>query len=241
MTAPVLELDWSDTETSGLAETVDEVLALDRQIIEYAFATWDANNGVTKSLERKVMPTGDAIADALECASKGYNHFTGTANWMNPTSNPREYVHAAPWSADDCENVHDFLVDGCLAGSNPGFDLNFYKAEFHRLGHLDGFPKLSTHRKCDVGQGAWYLFAVGLVDKTGLVTLASHLGVEHKSHTAMGDVLASIGCFERLVDEYINRPRRMLELLRAIADGGPLSGEEFEELRAEIAALGPGL
>lgn len=237
---PVLTLTWGDTETSGLAETIDEAVQMDRRVIEYAFALWDGDNGITQKVERKVMPTGDAIADAEELAAKGYNHFSGTRNWMNPTKNPREYTHALPWSGDDCEVVCEYLEDRTIAGSNPAFDILMLKAEFFRLGFLDDFPKLKSHRKCDIGQGAWFLFAVGLVDRTGLEPLAKHLGVEHKAHTAMGDVLASIGCFERLVDEYINRPRRMLELLHACAEA-PLKGEEFDELRAEIAALGPGL
>lgn len=206
-------LTFGDTETSGIAGSVEEAIKLDRQIIEYAFVVW-SNGDRIRRIERKVMPTGGAIADAEECAANGWNHFKRD-DWWTPVG-PQEYTPAKPWSEADCENVDDFLTDATFAGSNPAFDLHMFQATFHvfGVGHL--FPKLATHRMCDVGALAWPLWTVGLTDKTGLAPLAKLLGVEHRAHTAMGDVEACIDCFEILVESFVFRPRQQAELLREL-------------------------
>ena len=235
-----LRLTFADTETTGLADTVDEALIRDREVIEYAFVTWEDGDQV-RSFERKVMPSpGQPTTDAEFCASKGWNHFTGASDWLVKVGE-REYGPAKRWSLEDCDNVDSFLKGETLAGSNPGFDLNMFKAEFARLDRLQSFPKLATPRMLDIGQGAWFLFAAGLVDRTGLEPLAKYLGVEHKAHTAMGDVLACIGCFERLCDEYLFRPRKLTGLLRDVADSGGMDAEDCGALTQELAGLGAGL
>ncbi len=206
---------FADTETDGLAESVDEAIREGRQVIEYAFVIWEDGDRLSK-LERKVMPTGDAVARCEELAAAGKNHFSGVRNWMNPAGESRAYVHARPWSGEDCENVDQFLGGETLAGSNPGFDLVMFQAQFYALGFGDKFPKLATHRKLDVGQLAWPLWSVGLVERTGLETLAKFLNVPHKAHTAMGDVEACIDCFEILLDSYVYRPRQMAELMHEL-------------------------
>lgn len=205
---------FGDTETDGLAESVEEAVAEGRQVIEYAFVIWEDGDR-KESIVRKVMPTGDAIARAEELAAKGFNHFS-KRDWLNPTGNSREYSAALPWAVSDCENVDHFLGGETLAGSNPRFDLTILKAQFYQFGVGDKFPELATHRMLDVGALAWPLWTVGLTEKTGLGPLAKLLGVEHKAHTAMGDVEACIDCFEILIDSYIYRPRQQAELLHEL-------------------------
>ncbi len=202
---------FADTETDGLADSVEEAIREGRQVIEYAFVIWEDGDRTAK-LEKKVMPTGDAIERCEGLAAKGYNHFNGTRNWMNPHASGG-YSHAVPWSSSDCENVDNFLGGETLAGSNPMFDLIMFQAQFYALGFGDKFPQLATHRKLDIAQGAWFLWTVGLVERTGLETLARFLNVEHAAHTAMGDVEAAIDCFEILLDSYVFRPRQLTELL----------------------------
>ncbi len=227
---PKPRFSFGDTETDGLAESVEECVAEGRQVIEYAFVIWE--DGERKdSIVRKVMPTGDAITRAEECAAKGWNHFERTS-WMNPTGQPREYSAALPWSEHDCENVDRFLAGETLAGSNPRFDLTVLKGQFYQFG--DKFPELATHRMLDVGALAWPLWTVGLTEKTGLAPLAKLLGVEHKAHTAMGDVEACIACFEILIDSYIYRPRQQAELLHEL---GKEKGIDAAIIDREIGKL----
>ncbi len=212
-------LVFGDTETTGLCgnpSSLDEALRLDRQIIEYAFAVWE-DGAILKRFERKVMPTGYALADAEHCASNGWNHFKAS-DWMNPTGQPRSYTHAVPWSGDDCQHTADYLTGETLAGSNPSFDLVMFKAEFQRLGFLDDFPKLATHRMCDVGALAWPLWAFQLTERTGLEPLTKLLGIPHEAHKAMGDVLASVAVFEALCDQYVGKPRQLRDLLVELAE-----------------------
>lgn len=231
MTTPKkLRLCFTDAETTGLAETVDEALIKDREVIEYAFVIWEDGEHVN-AFSKKVAPSpGQPTADAELCASKGWNFYS-----------QKEWAASKRWDLSDCEMVDKFLGGETVAGSNPRFDQDLFKAEFARLDQLPNYPKLATHRMLDIGQGAWFLFAAGLVDKTGLEPLAKHLGVEHRAHTAMGDVLACIGCFERLCDEYLFRPRKLTELLRAVADSGGMDAEDCGTLTAELKTLGAGL
>lgn len=223
---------FADTETSGLAESVEEAVSLGRQIIEYAFVIWEDGERIDK-LVRKVMPTGDAIAHAEECAANGWNHFQRDS-WYNPTGETREYAPAKPWDVVDCENVDQYLAGETLAGSNPRFDLTLFKAQFYQFGVGDRFPELATHRMLDVGALAWPLWTVGLTEKTGLAPLAKLLGVEHKAHTAMGDVEACIDCFEILIDSYVYRPRQLTELLHEL---GKEEGIDSAVIDREVGKL----
>lgn len=230
-----LRFTVADTETTGLCgdpPNVDEALKLDRQIIEYAFVVWEEGH-ILKRFQRKVMPTGDALADAEECARKGWNHFSHR-DWLNPVGN-REYGLAKPWAKSDCENVFDFLDGETMAGSNPDFDLVMFKAEFVRMGLSGAFPQLVTHRKLDVGKLAWPLWSVKLVEKTGLEPLTKFLGIEHKAHTAMGDCEAVVTVFEELCDQYIHVPRRLRDLVLAACEG--LDHDDADTLKAELAKL----
>jgi DNA polymerase III epsilon subunit-like protein len=78
---------------------------------------------------------------------------------------------------------------------------------------------LGTHRKMNTGDLAWPLVAAGLVEKTGLETLAAFLGVEHQAHTAMGDVKACVKVYEILCERFIHSPRKLRELCAAIIPG----------------------
>lgn len=211
---PKPRLTFCDTETSGVCESVEDAIANNRQVIEYAFVVWEDGDRL-KRIERKVMPTGSAVEDAEFCAANGWNHFKKT-DWFTATTTPREYAPAKPWSEADCENVEAFLQDETLAGSNPAFDLRMLKAAFHMFGCGDLFPKLATHRMCDVGALAWPMWAVSLTEKTGLESLCKLLGVTYAQHTAMGDAEACIDCFEILIESYIFRPRQQAELLREL-------------------------
>ncbi len=210
-------LAFTDVETSGLAgdpPSIDEAIKSERQIIEYAVCIWQ-DGQISKRFEKKVMPTGQGLIDAVDCAAKGYNHFD-EKNWFRKVGE-REYAPALPWSVDDCGQVSELLEGETIAGSGPAFDLVMYKAEFFR--QVKAFPKLATHRMLNTGDLAWPLWYAGLVEKTGLETLAKFLGVEHKAHTAMGDVLACISVWEILAESYVGAPRKLRDLVKAIVPG----------------------
>lgn len=213
-----LRLCFADTETTGLAESVEDAIANDRQVIEYAFKIWEEGL-IVKTCEQKVMPTGDAIDDAIELAKKGFNHFDERQWWRRTKSGyGREFEIAKPWSLEDCDNVIDCLEGETLAGSNPRFDLVMLKAQFAGVNALKYFPKLATRRMMNTGDLAWILWSVRLVDKTGLETLTKFFDIEHKAHTAMGDVDACIKVFETMVDTFVHGPRRLKELCHAVID-----------------------
>lgn len=210
-------LVFADVECSGLADSVEEIIAADHlEVIEYAFAIWEDGEVKTK-LVRKVYPCHkDALAAAEECAEKGYNHFDRN-NWTNqPVGSGQEYRQADFWCAIDREHVKAFLQGERLAGSNPAFDLRFLKGMFAKHNEMAVFPTLADHRMCDLNGLAWPLWALRLVEKTGLEHSAALFGIEHKKHTAMGDVEASIAVWERYCEHYIWRPRDMRELLEAL-------------------------
>lgn len=210
-----LRLCFADTETSGLAESVEDAIANDRQVIEYCFKVWEEGS-IKRSIVRRVMPTGDALHDAVDCAKAGYNRFNPDEWWTRVGFT--EHGRAKPWCKEDRENVSEFLQGETLAGSNPRFDLIMLKAEFARDRRLEDFPKLATHRMMNTGDLAWLLWSVRLVDKTGLETLTKLLGIEHKAHTAEGDVDACIKVFETMCDTLVGGPRKLKRLCEAIID-----------------------
>lgn len=229
---PKHRLTFTDVESTGLCgdqPSIDEALRANRQIIEYAFVVWEDGN-IVKTFEKKVMPTGDALKDAEECAANGWNHFD-KAKWWAPNA-PGEYSPAKPWGEADCEVVSDFTTDATMAGSNPAFDQVLYRAEFFRL--VKAYPKASTHRMMDTGALAWPLIAAGLIEKSGLEHLAKFLGVEHKQHTAMGDVRACIGVYEILCERFIHSPRKLRDLVLAIVPG--LQPKSDQKDAAELLA-----
>lgn len=238
------KLTFGDTETTGLfgdPASLEECIALDRQIIDYAFADWD-DGQILRKYSQKVMPTGDQVEEAIALAKQGFNRFDPDQWWRNKVAakgTQGVYEPAAPWSGEDCEIVYDYLDGTTFAGSNPDFDFIIFKKEFHALGFLDDFPKLATRRKVDVGKLAWPLWAYQLTEKTGLESLTKLLGIPHEAHTALGDVEASIAVFEECCELYVGRPRRLLELARAAAEC--MTGEDRAELLGELEALGPGL
>jgi hypothetical protein len=227
-----LRLCFADTETTGLAESVEDAIENNRQVIEYAFKIWEEGH-VVRSFEQKVMPTGYGLEDAIDCAAKGYNHFD-RAQWWASTRNSREYHIAVPWSLHDCDNVIEYVGGETLAGSNPRFDLVMFKAEFARLRVTEHFPALATHRMMNTGDLAWLLWSVRLVEKTGLETLTKFFDLPHKAHTAMGDVDACIAVFETMVDTLVRGPRRMRDLCQALIEELP-SKEDRTAARAALA------
>ncbi len=220
-------ITFTDTETSGLADTVDEAITNDIEVVEYSFAIWSPEHGTEKIMVEQVMPSADAEPGAIHCASKGWNHYD-RSRW--------DLVKAKRWNGDDCEEVAEYLEGATMGGSNPRFDLCMYKAEFARLGFLNDFPKLGTHRLCDVGALAWPMWAYRLTEKTGLATLTELLGIEHKAHTAMGDVRACIEVFEALCDQFIDKPRLLRELLVELGDD--LGGTVKATVRSELDKIG---
>lgn len=234
-------LVFIDTEDSGLADSLEQIIADDSlEVVEYAFAIWEDGN-VHSKLVRKVYPCHrDALAAAKDCAEKGFNHFVEGNAWTNDV-NPHQEAEprqADFWNAIDREHVKAFLQGARLAGSNPAFDLRFLKGMFAKHNELELFPTLADHRMLDLNGLAWPLWSLSLIEKTGLEHAAAYFGIEHKKHTAMGDVEASIAVWEQYLERYLWRPRDLRDLCEALLDElTTAKPKAAAKMRAELAKL----
>lgn len=236
-------LVFTDVECTGLADSLEQIISDDSlEVIEYAFAIWE-DGEVKAKLCRKVYPCNvAALAAANDCAKQKWNHFDPD-NWTNDkrsevVAGKEKGVQADFWNAIDREHVKAFLQGERLAGSNPAFDLRFLKGMFAKHNELEQFPQLADHRMLDLNGLAWPLWSLSLIEKTGLEHAAKYFGLEHKAHTAMGDVEASIKVWEEYLERYLWRPRDLRDLCEAMLDVlGDRNPKAAAKARAELAKL----
>lgn len=202
-------LIFLDTETTGLEDDPDA------EVIEYAFAEWDSDkpgdDKIVRIDSQLVMPRHGCPEEAAKI--NGYD----PALWR---------AHdARPFGSGDVDNVLSYLKPGSLiAGSNPRFDINFLKREFRRTESMTYWPKIE-HRYLNLASLAWPLWAVQEVDGVGLAYLTEYFSIEHKQHSAEGDVRASVAVWEALFSIYVDGPKRQKEALIEIGNDAREKGD----------------
>ena len=213
MSRPPWKLVFFDTETTGLPEKEPfrSNPKLGPEIVEYAIADW--SDGEVTNIEHKLIwpynaPEPDA--EGICRTTDGYPLRFRKDEWGA--------AKAVKWNLADSRTVLQRFKGHQLAGSNPAYDMALVRFEQDRIGQP--WPQWS-HRKVDTAAAGVWLYIQGVVEQTGLVALAKHFGIEHDAHTAMGDVLASIKVFERLIDEFVLKPKRMREALAEIVEHSP--------------------
>lgn len=204
-----MKLIFIDTETTGFEDDPNT------EVIEYAFAEWDSDkagdNKVVRIDSQLVLPKNGCPEQAAKI--NGYSEQL----WIDSG--------AKHWAQSDVENTLAYLLPGCnIAGSNPRFDTRCLKREFQKHGALTEWPRIS-HRYLNLASLAWPLWAMQEVESVGLESLAEYFSVEHKAHTAKGDVEASIAVWEKLFDLYVHGPKTMREALVEIGDDARSKGD----------------
>lgn len=202
-----MKIVFLDTETTGLPKHFPS--GAGPECTEYCLADWD-DGKVSDLIHVRVMPQNAPPADPKTGVVR-------TPDGFPLSFRPDEWTahNAKPWSAEDNRRVFDRLHGKYVGGSNPRFDLDRFRFEVDRFSK--GGPRFETqHRIMDLNALGFPLWVAGVVESTGLVALAKYFNVEHDAHTSNGDVLASIAVFERLLDEFLIKPKRMREFLTEV-------------------------
>jgi DNA polymerase III subunit epsilon len=93
-------------------------------------------------------------------------------------------------------DLHKMLQGNTVAGSNPRFDTNLLARTFAFM-NMD--PEPWHHRLLDLSAYAAGVFGLPFSELPGLNKVCQMLGVDQLGeHSAMGDVLTTMECFERL-------------------------------------------
>ncbi len=223
-----MKIRFTDTETTGLPKHFPK--GDGPEITEYCFALWE--DGETSEIEHAyIMPQNPPPSDPT----------TGTVRTPDgfPLSFRRdvwEQHNAKPWSREDNKLVFDRLHGAHIGGSNPRFDVDRYRFEVDRFSK--GGPRFEHHhRVMDLNALGYPLWVAGHVESTGLVALAKYFEIEHDAHTSRGDVLASIAVFERLLDEFLFKPKRMREFLVEVVELYGGGGEDQSLADAATEAM----
>lgn len=202
-------LTFIDTETTGLPKHFPK--GDGPEITEYCLATW--TDGVTTDLVHvRVMPQAAPKADPSTGVVRTVDGFPLSFRY-----DTWEAHNAKPWSAEDNRAMFSRLHGKHVGGSNPRFDLDRVRFELERFSKVGSRPE-PHHRIMDLNALGFPLWVAGLVESTGLVALAKYFEIEHDAHTSNGDVLASIAVFERLLDEFLIRPKRLREFVESICE-----------------------
>lgn len=210
-----MKLTFVDTETTGLPKHYPDGAC---EITEYCFATWE-DGKTSDGIHRLVQPQNAPAPDK--------DGICRTPDGFPLSYRPDQWKHAGakPWGAEDNRLVFDRLHGANVGGSNPRFDLERFRFEVERFSK--GGPRAEpSHRIMDLNALGYPLWASGAVESTSLVKLAAYFGIEHDAHTSNGDVLASIAVFERLLDEFLFRPKRMREFLVELVECYSVEGED---------------
>lgn len=190
-----MRIVFFDTETTGLIDKNP-----DAEIVEYAGATWDDGN-VTGKFHRRILPHFGCPPEAAKI--NGYDF----AAWK---ASGAEVMRVA-----DLADLRARLDGMMLGGSNPGFDKAMVRAACARLSQPA--PDWS-YKHLDLGAFGLLLQLEGVVENAKLETLAAYFGIPHEAHTAMGDVMASIGVWEACFERFMRTPNVMRSALVEIAD-----------------------
>lgn len=208
-------LNVFDTETTGTHDREPFLSSpeLGPEIVEYALVRW--NDGLaTPVLHKIIRPNNwrdtckldeDGTVRTLDGFPLAFREDTWNAG------------RAITWNRSDDQFMHRELPVAPVLGSNPAFDLRCVSWELSR----DGAAQLPYIRRVDTSSLGVYLLFQGLVDGTGLGKLAKFFGVEHEEHTAMGDVMATIGVLEKFIDQHVYLPRIYREALEVIREASP--------------------
>lgn len=109
--------------------------------------------------------------------------------------------------------LHEMLQGNTFGGSNPRFDANRLAKQFERL-RLD--PEPWHYKLSDVSAFGAGVLGIKPEEAPGLHDLCVRLGVINvEEHGAVGDALATVECYEKLINIQNNRPQN------AIAKGRP--------------------
>lgn len=222
-----MKLTFTDTETTGLPKHFPA--GDGPEITEYCFATWD--DGETSDLVHRYVQPQNAPKPDTEGIVRAEGGFI-----LSYRPDVWRSEGARPWSADDNRLVFDRLHGARVGGSNPRFDLECFRWEVERFS--SGGPRFEcSHRLMDLNALGYPLWATGAVESTGLVKLAAYFGIEHDAHTSRGDVLASIAVFERLLDEFLFKPKKMRDFCESLVELYGVPGEDQSLAEAAREAL----
>ncbi len=217
-------LTFTDTETTGLPKHFPKCDG--PEVTEYCFATWN-DGDVSDVIHVRVMPQNAPAAEPKTGVVRTTDGFPLSFRY-----DTWEAHNAQPWSAEDNRRVFDRLHGKYVGGSNPRFDLERFRFEADRFSK--GGPRfVEQHRIMDLNALGFPLWVAGLVESTGLVALAKYFKIEHDAHTSDGDVRASIAVFERLVDDFLVRPKKMRDFLEEVVEMYSDTDEPFANAARE--------
>lgn len=114
---------------------------------------------------------------------------------------------------DRWQQLLKLLNCNTFGGSNPTFDTAMVsKGASWAIGEhsmATGFwnaPSTWHHRLADLAAYAGPAFGLEPHELEGLADVCARLGVDDGEHTALGDARATVECFQKLADEYKQRP-----------------------------------
>jgi DNA polymerase III epsilon subunit-like protein len=168
-------IHFCDTETTGITD--------DDEVIQLCIARWVYENGAARVeplYHEWFMPVGRVSEEAARV-----NGYTEAAYAGKP-----RFSYLAAEQISKCLEGLEYW-----AGSNPSFDERMLRLAFKST--RTPFPKIG-HRKIDLSSNAFPLMALGKIPGLGMNNIGQYFGFGAQTHTAEGDVMASIKIFELL-------------------------------------------
>ncbi len=184
---PKMDLIFFDTETTGLDA---------------------AKNGIIELALVRTTPDASQILDRFETKIVLEPHrYNVSEEALQVNGYTAEKWASARSLEDTLSEVSRFIPWGVqMAGHNIQFDLAFLKESYKRCGFRAPNFYYHTVDTMSLGQP---LVVKGHIPNVKLVTLSAFFGVEHaNAHTAMGDVLATIEVYRRILAYYPDLPEK---------------------------------
>lgn len=138
-----------------------------------------------------------------------------------------------PQLSEILPQIEEFLGNSILLGHRISFDYSFLKRAFVNSGKAfekQGIDTLQIARAC-----------VTDCESKKLESLCRHFGIIHQAHRALGDVLATIQLYEKLLQSYDAEKKEIFlpkPLIYKVKKESPITGAQRERLERVLKQHG---